>query len=168
MAFFRKPFQKRPATNLVASKAVDLSPPMEDPERPSFDSFTAQGLHLDAPATAPVDFYKQQLPAEHQAEIPPLEKQDLDGAIAAGAVVVAHNEATYEKSGMPHSDSAVSLPSNASSVQAPGTPIAPAVVNTGEACLVLCFAQRKLLHKTCISSATLAGWIMTVAVLVHS
>ena len=62
-----------------------------------------------------------------QAQIPPLVKQDIEGAIAAGAVVVAHNE-SQEKAGLPHSDSAVSLPSNASSVHAPGTPVAPSVV----------------------------------------
>lgn len=132
LGFVGRPFRKSPPTNLVASKAVDLTPALEDPERPSFDSFSTKGLHPAAPQPSSVDYYMQQLPADNQSPIPPLVKQDLAGAVAAGAVVVGHNEALYDKSGMAHSDSAVSLQhSNASSVQAPGTPVAPAVANTG-------------------------------------
>lgn len=105
---------------------------MEDPERPSFDSFSTKELHPTAPQPSSVDFYMQQLPADNQSDTPPLVQQDLAGAVAAGAVVAVHNEALHDKSAMAHSDSAVSLPhSNASSVQAPGTPVAPAVANTG-------------------------------------
>lgn len=132
LGFLGRPFKKSPPANLVASKAVDLTPALEDPERPSFDSFSTKGLHPAAPQPSSVDYYMQQLPADNQSDIPPLVKQDLAGAIAAGAVVVGHTEALHDKSGMAHSDSAVSLPhSNASSVQAPGTPVAPAVANTG-------------------------------------
>ena len=129
--FLGRPFRKSPPINLVASKAVDLTPALEDPERPSFDSFSTKRLHPAAPQPS-VDYYMQQLPADNQSPIPPLVKQDLAGAVAAGAVVVGHNEALYDKLGMAHSDSTVSLPhSNTSSVQAPGTPVAPAVANTG-------------------------------------
>ncbi|KAL0030014.1 hypothetical protein WJX79_001051 [Trebouxia sp. C0005] len=131
LGFLGRPFRKSPPTNLVASKAVDLTPAMEDPERPSFDSFSTKELHPTAPQPSSVDFYMQQLPADNQSDIPPLVQQDLAGAVAAGAVVAVHNEALHDKSAMAHSDSAVSLPhSNASSVQAPGTPVAPAVANT--------------------------------------
>ncbi|KAL0027303.1 hypothetical protein WJX77_011498 [Trebouxia sp. C0004] len=127
LGFLGRPFRQSPPANLVASKAVDLTHALEDPERPSLDS---KGLHPAAPQPS-VDYFMQQLPADNQSDIPPLVKQDLAGAIAAGAVVVGHNEALQDKSSMAHSDSAVSLPhSNASSVQAPGTPVAPAVANT--------------------------------------
>ena len=144
LGFLGRPFQRRSPTNLVASKAVDLSPAMEDPEQPSFDSFSVKGMQPDALDTAPMGYYQQQLPPDQQTGVPPLAKQDLAGAVAAGAVVVGHNQALHEKPGMPHSDSAVSLPhSNVSSVQAPGTPVAPAVANTGTLLQFLASQKRK-------------------------
>ena len=61
--------------------------------------------------------------------MPPLQEQDIAGAVAAGAAVVPVQQQVKEAS-MPHSDSAVSLPgSNASSAQGPGTPIAPPIIS---------------------------------------
>ena len=65
-----------------------------------------------------------------QVEVQPLQEQDIAGAVAAGAAVVPFGA---KEGGMPHSDSAVSLPgSNASSAQGPGTPIAPPIVSGSE------------------------------------
>lgn len=70
LALLGRPFRRRSPTNLVASKAVDLTPAMEDPDRPSFDSFSGKGLHHGALGPSPVDMYMQQLPSEHQVRFP--------------------------------------------------------------------------------------------------
>ena len=122
-----KPFRRASPPPLVASKAVDLEPP----ERPG-EGFPAKpdALQQDALRPALVDLYVQQLPGElHQREARPLGKPDLEGGGVAGGG--GQQEGSRLKAGMPHNDSATSLPSNASSAQAPTTPVAPAGVVTG-------------------------------------
>ena len=68
-AFVSRPFKKRPPTNLVASKAVDLGPPMEDPEKPLPGSFSSQGLQqnaLEGKGPAPMHTYTQPMPLKQQ------------------------------------------------------------------------------------------------------
>ena len=127
-ALVKRPFRKAPPKNLVASKAVDLTPAVMDPEQPSFT--TGPNRVVPPPGQTPVKMYTQQMPADYQAENPPAAHQSLDQAAVVGSGV--GQDDGLLKAGLPHSDSAVSLPSYASSVQAPGTPIAPAVIGTGE------------------------------------
>lgn len=138
-AFFwrRTPVPK----NLVASKAVDLTPAMVDPEEPpsATPSFTTdpklgsfQGL--DYPSDGSVTLYSHS----------PLADPTVDTTAAAAAAVAVAAAASKpaapagqlpaasglqrvsaQKGGLPHNDSAASLPSNASSAQGPGTPVAP-------------------------------------------
>ena len=102
-----------------------------DPEQPTFTT----GLHPAAlpQGQAPVNTVSLQMPAEQQAEaVQSAHQPGANGAALATVQGTGVGQQGYlEKGGMPHSDSAVSLPSNASSVQAPGTPIAPAMVGTG-------------------------------------
>lgn len=125
-ALVKRPFRKAPPKNLVASKAVDLTPAVMDPEQPSFTTGSNQTALL--PGHAPVKMYTQQMPADYQAPQAAHPPQDRAAVVGSG---VGQDEG-WGKAGMPHSDSTVSLPSNASSVQAPSTPIAPAVIGTGE------------------------------------
>lgn len=133
-ALISRPFRKAPPKNLVASKAVDLSPSLVDPEQPSFTT----GLHPAGPAPehTPAQFYTQHISVRHPAEASasPAAYQTAgktsDLPVGLGAGGVQHEG--LNGGGMPHSDSAVSLPSNASSVQGPATPIAPAMVAAGQ------------------------------------
>ena len=133
-ALISRPFRKAPPKNLVASKAVDLSPSLADPEQPSFTS----GLHPAGPAPdhTLAQFYTQHISVSHPAEAAssPAAYQTAGKAadlpVGLGAGGVQHEG--LDRGGMPHSDSAVSLPSNASSVQGPATPIAPAMVAAGQ------------------------------------
>ena len=140
-ALIKRPFRKAPPKNLVASKAVDLSPALMDPEQPSFTT----GQHQTVPGSGhtPAQFYTQQISVSHPAETSssPSAHQTAgrvsDLPVALGARGVQHGPGGVQhegldKAGMAHSDSAVSLPSNASSVQGPGTPIAPAVGGAGQ------------------------------------
>ena len=136
-ALMKRPFRKAPPKNLVASKTVDLTPPLMDPEQPSFTT----GPHQAAPAHTPAQFYTQQIsvngPAEAAQPAYHMAGKVSDPPVVGGAGEV-QNEG-LDKAGMAHSDSAVSLPSNASSVQGPGTPIAPAVVAAGQCACSSCF-----------------------------
>lgn len=133
-ALITRPFRKAPPKNLVASKAVDLSPGLMDPEQPSFST----GLHPAGPATehTPAQFFTQHISVSHPAEASssPAAYQtagkSLHLPVGLGPGWV--QQEGLDRGGMPHSDSAVSLPSNASSVQGPATPIAPAVVAAGQ------------------------------------
>ena len=130
-ALIKRPFRKASPKNLVASKAIDLSPPVMDPEQPSFTT----GPHPGSGHT-PAQFYTQQISVSQPAETSssPAAYQTAgrgpDPTVAMGAQGFQHEG--LDKAGMAHSDSAVSLPSNASSAQGPGTPIAPAVMGAGE------------------------------------
>lgn len=133
-ALIKRPFRKAPPKNLVASKAVDLSPSLEDPEQPSFTT----GLHPASPAPehTPAQFYTQHISVSQPAEASssPAAYQTAgkmsDLPVSLGAGGVPHEG--LDRGGMSHSDSAVSLPSNASSVQGPATPIAPTMVAAGQ------------------------------------
>ena len=140
-AFVKRPFRKAPPKNLVASKAVDLSPALIDPEQPSFTTGPRQTT--SGSGHTPVHFYTQRISVSHPPETSssPVAYQtsgrasDVPAALGArgvqhGAEGVQHEGS--DKAGMAHSDSALSLPSNASSVQGPETPIAPAVVGAGQ------------------------------------
>ena len=140
-ALIKRPFRKAPPKNLVASKTVDLSPPLTDPEEPSFTTGPHQTAH--GSGHTPAQFYTQQISVSHPAEnsSSPDAYQtagrvsDLPPALGARGVQHGAGGGQHEsldKAGMAHSDSALSLPSNASSVQGPGTPIAPAVVGAGQ------------------------------------
>ena len=127
-ALIKRPFQKAPPKNLVASKAVDLTPPLIDPEQPSFTT----GGDQAAPTLGhtPAQLYTHQISVTRPAEAGPPHSKGSDPPVGAGVIGVQNDR--QDEGGMPHSDSAVSLPSNASSVQGPGTPMAPAAVGTGQ------------------------------------
>lgn len=126
-ALIRLPFRKAPPKNLIASKAVDLSPPLMDPEQPSFTTSPPQA----APALGhtPAQLYTQHISVSHVAEATPPAYQA--GGKGSDPPAGVQND---RGAGMAHSDSAVSLPSNASSVQGPGTPIGPAAIGIGQYC----------------------------------
>lgn len=127
-AFMKRPFRKGPPKNLVASKAVDLNPPLLDPEQPSF---TTRGDQATPTVShTPAQLYTHRISVTRPGEPTPPTSKGSDTPVMGGVMGVQNDR--QDKAGMVHSDSAVSLPSNASSVQGPGTPMAPAVVNAGE------------------------------------
>lgn len=142
-AFIKRPFRKAPPKNLVASKAVDLNPPLLDPEQPSFTTGGDQAT--PTLGHTPAQIYTHRISVPRLGEAGPPHSKGSDTPVVGGVMGVQNDQ--QDKAGMAHSDSAVSLPSNASSVQGPGTPMAPAAVGTGQSAWLLPPSHRPCPHE---------------------